>query len=219
MAVLLKGVSLLDRTKKPGKTEQEKKKTQAEKILASSWAKKGKYGVIFIDDGTTSNDYALSGSSSGSGDSSGGSGGSSSDLSNSKNKNKSAMSKSERQKLYKMKDSNVPYYYDHDEDDLMYLAASEKRDYAWGFKEEVFLYTMHDRQKHKYITSFQIDSDAQDICTTCTVDMPYKKELMDYYIPSKTVFMLIGGVYDREVLFIGRVSEIAQTGNLNNTCQ
>lgn len=126
---------------------------------------------------------------------------------------KSTMSKSERDKLYKMKDSNVPYYYEHDENDLMYLAASEKRDYAWGFKEEVFLYTMHDRQKHRYITSFNIDSDAKDITTTCTINMPYKAELMDYYIPSKTVFMLIGGVYDREVLFIGRVSEVAQQGD------
>ena len=158
------------------------------------------------------NQSSSGGGSGSSGGSSGGDSGSSSGSSTS-NKNKSAMSKSERQKLYKMKDSNVPYYYDHDENDLMYLAASEKRDYAWGFKEEVFVYTMHDRQKHKYITSFQIDSDAQDICTTCTLDMPYKKELMDYYVPSKTVFMLIGGVYDREVLFIGRVSEVNQMGD------
>lgn len=162
---------------------------------------------------SSSSNSGGSGSSGGSSSDSGGSSGGSSTSNNSNNKVKSAMSKSERQKLYKMKDSNVPYYYDHDENDLMYLAASEKRDYAWGFKEEVFLYTMHDRKKHKYITSFQIDSDAQDICTTCTIDMPYKKELMDYYIPSKTVFMLIGGVYDREVLFIGRVSEITQTGD------
>jgi len=126
---------------------------------------------------------------------------------------KSSMSKSEKNKLYKMKDSNVPYYYDHDENDLMYLAASEKRDYAWGFKEEVFVYTMHDRKKHRYITSFNIDTDAKDIVTTCTINMPYSHELMEYYIPSKTVFMLIGGVYDREVLFIGRVSEISQQGD------
>lgn len=159
------------------------------------------------------NKSSSGGGSSSSGGSSGGGSGSSSGSSTSKNKNKSAMSKSERQKLYKMKDSNVPYYYDHDENDLMYLASSEKRDYAWGFKEEVFLYTMHDRQKHRYITSFQIDSDAQDICTTCTLEMPYKAKLLDYYIPSKTVFMLIGGVYDREVLFIGRVSEVNQLGD------
>ena len=35
---------------------------------------------------------------------------------------KSTMSKAERDKLYKMKDSNVPYYYDHDENDLLYMA-------------------------------------------------------------------------------------------------
>ena len=112
-----------------------------------------------------------------------------------------------------MKDYNVPYYYDHDENDLMYLAASEEKDYYWGLKEEVFLYTIHDRQKHRYITSFQIDSDAQDITTTCTVEMPYRDILMEYYIPGKTAFMLIGGTFDREVLFIGRVSEVNQLGD------
>ena len=126
---------------------------------------------------------------------------------------KSTMSKAERDKLYKMKDSNVPYYYDHDENDLMYLAASEKKDYMWGLKEEVFLYTMHDRKKHKYITGFNIDSDADNICTSCQIDMPYKPELMEYYIPGKTVFMIIGGTFDREVLFVGRVSEINQLGD------
>lgn len=159
-------------------------------------------------DGTSSGSGSGSGSS---GDSSGGSG-SSSGGSSTSNKTKSAMSKAERQKLYKMKDSNVPYFYTQDENDLMYLAASEKRDYAWSFREEVFVYTIHDRQKHRYITSFQIDSDAQDICTTCTMEMPFKQELMEQYVPSKTVFMLIGGTYDREVLFIGRVSEVNQMG-------
>ena len=126
---------------------------------------------------------------------------------------KSSMSKSERQKLSKMKDSNVPYYYSHDENDLMYLAASETRDYMWELKEEVFLYTMHDRKKHRYITGFNIDSDAQNICSSCQIDMPYKPELMEYYIPGQTVFMIIGGTFDREVLFVGRVSEIAQLGD------
>ena len=126
---------------------------------------------------------------------------------------KSSLSKKEKDKLYKMKDSNVPYYYDHDENDLMYLAASEKRDYMWSLKEEIFLYTAHDRKKHRYITGFNIDSDADEICTSCQVDMPYKPELMEYYIPGKTVFMIIGGTFDREVLFVGRVSEINQLGD------
>ena len=147
-------------------------------------------------------------SSSDSGDSS-----STSNGSNGSNYVKSAMSKSERQKLYKMKDSNVPYYYKYDENDLMYLAASEKRDFSWTLKEEVFLYTMHDRKKHRYITSFNIDSDADNICSSCQIDMPYKKELMEYYIPGQTVFAIIGGTFDREVLFIGRVSEVAQLGD------
>ena len=126
---------------------------------------------------------------------------------------KSTMSKSERAYLEKMKDSNVPYFYEKDENDLMYLAASEQMDSYWGLKEEMFLYTIHDRQKHRYITSVQIDADAKDIVTTCTVDMPYKPELIDYYIPGKTAFMVIGGTFDREVLFIGRVSETNQMGD------
>ena len=141
------------------------------------------------------------------GDSGGGSSGGNSGTGS--NYVKSSMSKSERQKLYKMKDSNVPYYYPPNEDDLMYLAASEKRDYSWILKEEVFLYTMHDRKKHKYITSFNIDSDAQEICSSCQIDMPYRPELMEYYIPGQTVFMIIGGTFDREVLFVVRVSEVA----------
>lgn len=126
------------------------------------------------------------------------------------------MSKRERNQLYHMKDSNVPYYYPPDENDLMYLAASEKRDFAWTLKEEIFLYTMHDRQKHRYITSFDIDSDANSIVTSCQVSMPYNEKLMEYYIPGKTTFAIIGGVYDREVLFIGRVSEVNQSGDSIN---
>lgn len=151
-----------------------------------------------------------SNSSDGGGGSSGsGTGGSSS----SSNTVKSSMSKAERNAIYKMKDSNVPYYYDHDENDLMYLAASEKRDYMWGLKEELFVYTMHDRKKHRYITSISIDSDADNICSSCEMDMPYDSDLMEYYIPGQTVFMIIGGTFDREVLFVGRVSEVNQLGD------
>ena len=125
---------------------------------------------------------------------------------------KASFSDEERKYFENMKDSNVPYYYDHDENDLMYLAASEKKNYYWGLKEEIFVYTMHDRQKHRYITSLQIDTDADDIVTTCTIEMPYKNELMEYYIPGVTVFMVIGGTFDREVLFVGRVSEVNQYG-------
>lgn len=125
---------------------------------------------------------------------------------------KASFTDAEKKYFENMKDSNVPYYYSHDENDLMTLAASKKKDYYWGLKEEVFLYTAHDRQKHRYITSFQIDSDAEDIVTTCTVTMPYDNRLMEYYIPGRTVFMLIGGTFDREVLFIGRVSEVNEYG-------
>ena len=62
MAVLLKGINLLDGTKSSGKTEQERKRNEIGKTLASSLAKKGGYGIIFTD-GTTSDDYGSSGSS------------------------------------------------------------------------------------------------------------------------------------------------------------
>ena len=39
---------------------------------------------------------------------------------------KSSMTESERKYIENMKDSNVPYYYEKDENDLMYLAASEQ---------------------------------------------------------------------------------------------
>lgn len=163
--------------------------------------------------GTSGGGYDSGGGySSDSGSGTGGGTGTSSDDS----KPKYYMSQRERNQLYNMKDSNVPYYYPPNENDLMYLAASEKRDFAWTLKEEVFLYTMHDRQKHKYITSFDIDSDANSIVTSCQVSMPYREELMEYYIPGKTTFAIIGGVYDREVLFIGRVSEINQSGDSIN---
>lgn len=125
---------------------------------------------------------------------------------------KASFNEEEKKYFENMKDSNVPYYYSHDENDIMTLAASQQKNFYWGLKEEVFLYTSHDRQKHRYITSFQIDSDADDIVTTCTVEMPFKHELMEYYIPGRTVFMIIGGTFDREVLFIGRVSEVNQYG-------
>ena len=66
----------------------------------------------------------------------------------------------------------------------------------WQLSETVFLYTFHDKQKHKYLTSFQIDSDKNDICTTCTISFPYNNDLMEYWVPGQTTFALIGGVYD-----------------------
>lgn len=125
---------------------------------------------------------------------------------------KSGFSQEEISYLQDMPFSNVPSYYAYDENDLMYKAAYALKDYWWGLKEEMFLYTMHDKQKHRYITSIQVDADAEEIVTTCTVTMPYKNELMEYYIPGQTVFMIIGGTFDREVLFVGRVSEVNQYG-------
>ena len=125
----------------------------------------------------------------------------------------SKMSTAEKKAILNMKDSNIPFSYKANEEDLMYMAANEKQDDYWGFKEEVFVYTIHDRQKHRYITSFQIDTDKNDIVSSCTVEMPYSSLLMEYWIPGKTAFMIMGGVFDREVLFVGRVSEVNQLGD------
>lgn len=198
--VTLQGVSIIDNRQKLSSGEQ-KAKQISNQLLNSSQ----KYN----NSGSNSGYGGYGGDGSGyGGDGSGGSSDGSS------NQIKSSMSKAERNKLKNMKDSNVPYFYEPDKDDLMYMAASEKQDDYWGFKEEVFLYTIHDRQKHKYINAFQIDSDKNDIVSTCQIDMPYKEQLMEYWIPGKTVFMLMGGIFDREVLFIGRVSEVNQVGDV-----
>lgn len=166
------------------------------------------YEEEYVDDG--------SGGGGGGGSSTGGGGGASTGGANgaaaSTAPPKSSFSQEEVSYLENMPFSNVSRYYSYDEDDLMYKAANEVKDYYWGLKEEMFLYTMHDKQKHRYITSIQVDSDAEEIVTTCAVTMPYKNELMEYYVPGQTVFMIIGGTFDREVLFVGRVSEVNQYG-------
>ena len=166
------------------------------------------YEEEYVDDG--------SGGGGGGGSSTGGGGGASTGGANgaaaSTAPPKSSFSEEEISYLQDMPFSNVPSYYKYDEDDLMYKAATNFKDYYWGLKEEMFLYTMHDQEKHRYITSIQVDGDAEEIVTTCTVTMPYKNELMEYYVPGQTVFMIIGGTFDREVLFIGRVSEVNQYG-------
>lgn len=83
----------------------------------------------------------------------------------------------------------------------------------WGLKEEIFLYTYHDKEKHKYITSVNIDIDKTDILGTCQISAPYDEKLMEYWIPGKTVFSIIGGTFDREVLFTGMVAEVNQIGS------
>ena len=92
-------------------------------------------------------------------------------------------------------------------------SLKEHEDY-WKLKEEIFLYTFHDKQKHRYLSSISIDCSKNDIMGTCQINFPYHQELMEYWIPGKTTFSIIGGTYDREVLFTGRVSEINQRGEI-----
>lgn len=192
--VLLQGVTFVDNRKL---TPNEKKaKELANGLFKSSSGGSG---------------GSSSGGSGGGSSGSGGSGGSSSDdaAAKAEEKRKKRLVKA----FDKMKDSNIPYTYKIDENDLMHIAASEKQDDYWQFKEELFLYTVHDRKKHRYITGVQIDSDKNDIVTSCQIDMPYDSKLMEYWIPGKTAFMVMGGTFDREVLFIGRVSEVNQLGD------
>ena len=114
--------------------------------------------------------------------------------------------------IAKMKDSNVSYQYKSDYNDPWTATAREKQNDIWALKEKVFLYTFHDKERHEYLTSISIDSDKNDIMATAQVSFPYRHELMEYWIPGKTTFAIVGGTFDRETLFIGRVSEINQRG-------
>lgn len=148
------------------------------------------------------------------------SGGNSTDTSTSedtkKQKEEEKKKKAEAKKFYKitskMKDSNVGYYRKTNYNDFWNQATVQKQSSQWEPKEEFFLYTFHDKKKHRYLMSFNIDCDKSDILGTCQIDFPYDQRLMEYWIPGKTTFALIGGTYDREVLFVGRVGEINQRG-------
>lgn len=157
-----------------------------------------------------------SGSESGGGTSDYGSNeGSSSNNDSSDSSEKKALQKAQKRALAsisKMKDTNVSSKPKINYNDFWNKGTTQKQNNVWELKEEIFLYTFHDKQHHKYLISFNIDCDKQDIMYTCQVSFPYKKELMEYWIPGKTTFAIIGGTFDREVLFIGRVSEINQRG-------
>lgn len=157
-----------------------------------------------------------SGSESGGGTSDYGSNeGSSSNNGSSDSSEKKALQKAQKRALAsisKMKDTNVSSRPKINYNDFWNKGTTQKQNDVWELKEEIFLYTFHDKQHHKYLISFNIDCDKQDIMYTCQVSFPYKKELMEYWIPGKTTFAIIGGTFDREVLFIGRVSEINQRG-------
>ena len=113
---------------------------------------------------------------------------------------------------------NLPYREDPTgvkskrKNDLYYTPNQELNNY-WALNERVYLYTFPDKKKHEYLLSFQIDSDKDDIMSTCQVVFPYDSRLMDYWIPGSNAFALIGGTFDREILFMGRVGQINQIGD------
>ena len=111
----------------------------------------------------------------------------------------------------KMPDSNISSY--NNKSDIWNQFVSQKSKDYHGFKEEVFLYTFHDKQVHTYLKSLSIDCDKNDIVTTAQVSFRYDQRLMEYWIPGQTTFAIIGGSYDREILFVGRTSEINQRGD------
>ena len=118
-----------------------------------------------------------------------------------------------KKSIANMKDSNIKYTNKIDLSDLWNQAASEKQNSMWTLKEEVFLYTFHDKKQHRYLNSFNIDVDKSDIMGTSQIYFPYSQKLMEYWIPGKTTFAIVGGTFDREILFIGRVGEINQRGD------
>lgn len=112
-----------------------------------------------------------------------------------------------------MKDSNVSYQNKIDYNDLWNQAAQQEQNDTWVLKEEIFLYTFHDQERHRYLNSITIDLDKTEIMGTCQVSFPYDQDLMEYWIPGKTTFAVVGGTFDRDILFIGRVSEVNQVGD------
>ena len=115
--------------------------------------------------------------------------------------------------ISKMKDSNISEKQKIDPNDLWNKAALQKQNNVWTLKEDIFLYTFHDKERHKYLNSISIDLDKGDILGTCQIYFPYNQKLMEYWIPGKTTFAIVGGTFDREVLFVGRVGEINQRGD------
>lgn len=112
-----------------------------------------------------------------------------------------------------MKDSNISEKQKINPNDLWNETALQKQNDAWTLKEEIFLYTFHDKERHRYLNSISIDLDKGDILGTCQIYFPYNQKLMEYWIPGKTTFAIVGGTFDREVLFVGRVGEINQRGD------
>ena len=110
-----------------------------------------------------------------------------------------------------MKDSNIRYI--SKPNDIWNKFMEEKSKDFNNLTTEMFLYTFHDEQRHEYLTSITIDCDKNDIVTTAQVSFQYDKRLMEYWIPGKTTFAIIGGTYDREILFVGRTSEVNQRGS------
>lgn len=217
------------------KREQEREQRNRQKrAWASVWGNNssGSSGGNPVDQLLTNNaeqmwqhseDGTLYGDSDGDGYADGGGGGGSSDGGGSlspeeeaKEAEKKAQEQAQKRALASiknMKDSNVPFHYRTDYSDLWNRATKEKQNDIWIMKEEVFLYTFHDKKRHRYLNSFSIDCDKSDILGTAQVTFPYHQDLMEYWIPGKTTFAIIGGTFDREVLFIGRVSEINQRGD------
>lgn len=110
-----------------------------------------------------------------------------------------------------MKDSNIRYI--SKPNDIWNKFMEKKSKDFNNLTTEMFLYTFHDEQRHEYLTSITIDCDKNDIVTTAQVSFRYDKRLMEYWIPGKTTFAIIGGTYDREILFVGRTSEVNQRGS------
>lgn len=166
------------------------------------------------------NESSRNNSQSGNSNSGGGSSNySSNDTSGSSGESSDSAKKKAEQKAQKraltsirnMKDSNVSFHKKNN--DFWNQATTKKQNDIWVLKEEIFLYTFHDKQRHRYLNSFSIDLDKGDIVGTATISFPYNQKLMEYWIPGKTTFAIVGGTFDREVLFVGRVSEINQRGD------
>ena len=86
------------------------------------------------------------------------------------------------------------------------LEVGKTSDYYYKtLKERIVVYTIPDKKYHYYFTSMEIDVDKNDILTTCTLTCPYDSSLMEYFSAGSMSLKVIGGTFNVDNLFIGRV--------------
>lgn len=96
----------------------------------------------------------------------------------------------------------------------------EGRNYTQEFHENFVVESIPDGQIHRYFTSFSFDCDKNEILSTAQLKCPYDKRIIKYWEPGRMALRVYGGVFDKELIFGGRVREIDQNGyEITLTCE